>query len=95
MSSTDKKHRYNEARRTDNRTCGAKVKEAAMMKAPDMVLMMLRDAKKHGIPAKHVLFDSWFTNPTFVMIIYDIGYHSIGWMKNSKIVTRRKNTLFP
>ena len=84
MSSTDKKNRYNERRPTDNRTCGAKIKNQAVMKAPDMALMMLKDAKKHGIPAKHVLFDSWFTHPTFVMNIYDIGYHSIGRLKNSR-----------
>jgi len=84
MSSTDSKQRYNESRRTDNRTCGAKAKKQAVMKAPDVALMMLRDAKKHGMPARHVLFDSWFTHPTFVMRIQDIGYHCIGRMKNSK-----------
>ena len=84
MSSADKKQRYNEPRPTDNRTCGAKAKKQAVMKAPDVALLMLRDAKKHGIPAKYVLFDSWFTHPTFVMDIYEIGYHSIGRLKNSK-----------
>ena len=84
MSSTDKKQRYNESRNTDSRTCGAKAKKQAVMKAPDVALTMLRDAKRYGMPAKHVLFDSWFTHPTFVMSIYDIGYHSIGRMKNSR-----------
>ena len=54
------------------------------MKAPDVALLMLRDIRKYGIPAKHVLFDSLFTHPKFVMGIYDIGYHSIGRLKNSK-----------
>ncbi|MCL2058060.1 MAG: transposase [Oscillospiraceae bacterium] len=84
MSSADKKQRYNEARHTDNRTCGAKAKKQALMKAPDVALLMLRDIRKYGIPAKHVLFDSLFTHPKFVMGIYDIGYHSIGRLKNSK-----------
>ena len=84
MSSSDKNNRYNESRQTDNRTCGAKAKMQAVMKAPEVALSMLRDAKKHGIPAKYVLFDSWFTNPTFVMNIHEIGYHSIGRLKNSK-----------
>ena len=50
------------------------------MNAQDVALMMLRDAKKHGVPAEYVLFDSWFTHPTFVMSIHDIGYHCIGRM---------------
>ena len=45
---------------------------------------MLRDAKRYGVPAKYVLFDSWFTHPTFVMDIRNIGFHSIGRLKNSK-----------
>jgi len=55
-----------------------------VMKAPDVALTMLRDAKRYGMPAKHVLFNSWFTHPTFVMSIYDIGYQSIGRTKNSR-----------
>ena len=84
LSSVDKKNRYNEKCTKDNRTCGAKIKNQAVMKAPDVALIMLRDAKKHDIPAKHVLFDSWFTHPTFVMSVYDIGYHSVGRLKNSR-----------
>ena len=85
MSSTNKMNRFCECRdHTDNRTCGGKAKKEATMKSPDVALRMLRDAKKHGIPAKHVLFDSWFTHPSFVINIHDIGFHSIGRLKNSK-----------
>jgi len=85
MSSNDKKNRYCENRRpTDNRTCGAWAKKEAVIKSPDVALRMLKDAKKYGIPAQHVLFDSWFTHPTFVMDIYGIGFHSIGRLKQSK-----------
>ena len=54
------------------------------MKAPDVALMMPRDVKKYEVPAKHVLFDSWFTHPAFVMKIFNIGYNSIGRLKNSR-----------
>ena len=85
MSSSDKKNRYCEGdNRTDNRTCGGRTKKEAVMKSTDVALRMLRDAKRYGVPAKYVLFDSWFTHPTFVMDIYDIGFHSVGRLKNSK-----------
>jgi hypothetical protein len=85
MSSTDKKNRYRESdSRTDNRTCGGRAKKEAVMKSPDVALRMLRDAKKYGVPAKYVLFDSWFTHPTFVMDVHSIGFHSIGRLKSSK-----------
>ena len=85
MSSGDKKNRYCESSsRTDNRTCGGRAKKEAVMKSPDVALRMLRDAKRYGVPAKYVLFDSWFTHPTFVMEIRSIGFHSVGRLKNSK-----------
>jgi hypothetical protein len=85
MSSSDKKNRYHESsNRTDNRTCGGRAKKEAVMKSLDVALRMLRDAKKYGVPARYVLFDSWFTHPTFVMDIYSIGFHSVGRLKNSK-----------
>jgi hypothetical protein len=85
MSSSDKKNRYCESSdKTDNRTCGGRAKKEAVTKSLDVVLRMLKDAKRYGIPAKHVLFDSWFTHPTFVMSILEIGFHSIGRLKNSR-----------
>jgi len=85
LASGEKKNRYCEARSgTDKRTNGAKAKGEAIMKATDVALRMLRDAKRFLIPAKYVLFDSWFTNPTFVMAIRKIGFHSVGRLKNSK-----------
>jgi hypothetical protein len=84
LASGEKKNRYNEGKIGDKRTNGAKAKNEATMKATDVALRMLRDAKRFMIPARHVLFDSWFTHPTFVMSIHKIGFHSIGRLKNSK-----------
>jgi hypothetical protein len=85
LASSKKEHRYREVdSRTDSRTNGGRTKKEAVMNTLDVALRMLRDAKKYGIMAKHVLFDSWFTNPTFVMSIHKIGFHSIGRLKNSK-----------
>jgi hypothetical protein len=85
MSSGDEKNRYCESSSsTDNRTCGGRAKKEAVMKATEVALRMLRDAKRYGVPARYVLFDSWFTHPTFVMDIHDMGFHSIGRLKNSR-----------
>lgn len=85
MSSSDKENRYREAdSQTDKRTCGARAKKEAVMTALEVALRMLRDTMKFGVPAKHVLFDSWFTHPAFVISIRDIGFHVIGRLKNSK-----------
>lgn len=85
MSSTEKKNRYCESRsETDNRTNGAHAKKEAVMKSTNVALKMLQNAVKHGIPAKHVLFDSWFTNPVFILDIKELGLHSLGRLKNSK-----------
>jgi hypothetical protein len=83
MSSKKKSLRLSEAREdTDMRTNGGKAKKEATMSKLDVALRMLRDAKRFAIPAKYVLFDSWFTSPTFVMKVLEIGYHVVGRLKN-------------
>ena len=85
MSSNKEEHRYcGASSSTDDRTCGARAKREAVMKSTDVALRMLKDAKRYGVPAKYVLFDSWFTHPSFVMGIHAIGFHSVGRLKNSK-----------
>jgi hypothetical protein len=87
MASGSKRFRCSEIREgTDMRTSGAKAKREAITKSTDVALRMLRDAKRSGIPAKHVLFDSWFTYPVFVLNILDIGYHVVGRLKNTEKV---------
>jgi hypothetical protein len=88
LSSSDKKNRYCEARsQTDKRTCGGKAKEEALMKATDVALRMLKDAKKFGIKAKYVLFDSWFTHPTFVMKYTKLVSTVLGALRIPKLAT--------
>ena len=85
MSSPNEKNRYCEAKAgMDGRTNGARIKKEAIMKSTDIALRMLKDSIKYGIPARHVLFDSWFTNPAFIMDIHNLGLHCIGRLKNSR-----------
>ena len=84
LSSKEKKQRYNEANPDiDRRTVGYKARLQAMSKATDIVMHMLREAKKIGVPAKHVLFDSWFSYPSTMMAIKKLGYSVIARLKDT------------
>lgn len=56
-----------EAKTVDKRTLAYKRRVRARQSTLDVMLTMLRDAK--DIPAKYVLFDSWFTMPKTVIRI--------------------------
>jgi len=87
MSSAEAKNRYNEIDpRIDKRSNGYKARLQAISTVPLVLLEMLKQAKKMKVPAKHVLFDSWFTWPSTMLAILKIGYHSVGMLKNMKTV---------
>ena len=87
MSSADAKNRYNEINpQIDKRSNGYKARLQSVSTAPVVLLEMLKQARKMKVPAKHVLFDSWFTWPTTMLEILKIGYHSVGMLKNMKTV---------
>ena len=70
LSSKDPNQRYAEANSgIDKRSAGYKARQEAVSKAPEVLLGMLRQAKRAGVAAKHVLFDSWFSYPS-TMIYY-------------------------
>ena len=58
---------------------------------------MLKDVTKVGIPAKHVLFDSWFSFPATIIKIVKLKLHVVGRLKNTPklkyIVDGEKKTL--
>ena len=53
---------------------------------PEVLLWMLKQAKKAGVPAKHILFDSWFSYPSTMIAILKEGFHSVGMLKNTKTI---------
>lgn len=84
MSSKEKKNRYNEIDPSiDKRSCGYKARLQAISASTSVLLWMLRQAKKIGVPAKHVLFDSWFSYPSTMIAIRKIGFDSVGMLKNT------------
>ena len=47
------------------------------------MLELLRTAKKADIPAKYVLFDSWFSSPSSLHSVKEIGYDVIAMVKKT------------
>ena len=62
LSTENKKNRMNEADPVDKRAVGYKRRQLAIQKGTAVMLELLKQAKKAAIPAKYVLFDSWFSS---------------------------------
>jgi hypothetical protein len=87
MSSKDKKNRYNEINpQVDKRSFGYKARLQAISTTTEVFLWMLKEAKKAGVPALHVLFDSWFSFPSTMMAMFKEGFHGVGMLKNTKTI---------
>ena len=98
MSSKDPKQRYAEAKSgISKRSAGCKARQEAVSKKTDVLFGMLRQAKKAGAAAKHVLFDSWFSYPSTMITIKKIGFFVVGRLKKAKnimyLIEGEKKTL--
>lgn len=83
LSSREQKTRYNEINPgIDKRSVGYKARIQALSSTTEVMLSMLGQAKKAGVPAMHVLFDSWFSFPSIMMAINEIGFHVVGRLKD-------------
>ena len=69
---------------TDKRTLAAKRRENAVKTVPQRLYELLKTAKTMKIPANHVLFDSWFSSPTSLLTIKNIGYYCVAMLKKNK-----------
>ena len=91
LSSENQKNRVNEATKVDKRTAGHKRRVLSMQKGTQAMLELLKSAKKSGIPAKHVLFDSWFSSPSTLHAVKSVGYDVIGMVKKTPRMFFRYN----
>ena len=91
LSSENKKNRINEAKAIDKRTVGCKRRELSMQKGTIAMLELLKAAKSNSIPAKYVLFDSWFSFPSTLHAVKEIGYDVIGMVKKTPKMFFRYN----
>lgn len=91
LSSENKKNRINEASTVDKRTVGYKRRLLSMQKGTLAMLELLKAAKTADIPAKYVLFDSWFSSPSTLHSVKEIGYDVIGMVKKTPKMFFRYN----
>ena len=83
LSSENKKNRVNEAVKVDKRTAGYKRRLLSIQKGTQAMLELLKTAKKAAVPAKYVLFDSWFSSLSTLHAVKTIGYDVIGMVKKT------------
>jgi len=85
QSSANKKNRYNEMKQNLNKNSnGYKRRKKAITKSTVVMIDMLKNIVKHGIPAKHVLFDSWFSYPSILIEISKIKLKTVARLKKTK-----------
>ena len=65
----------------DKRTNGGKLRKQAILKSPDAMIELLKQAVEIGFPASYVLFDSWFTYPKTLLRILELKLHTIAMVK--------------
>lgn len=91
LSTENKKNRINEAKEVDKRTVGYKRRMLAVKKGTITMLELLESAKKADIPAKYVLFDSWFSSPSSLHSVKEIGCDVIAIVKKTPKMFFRYN----
>ena len=91
LSTKNEKNRINQAANVDNRTIGYKRRKLSMEKGTSAMLSLLEAAKKAVIPAKYILFDSWFSSPSTLHAVKEIGYDVIGMVKKTPKMFFRYN----
>lgn len=91
LSSENKKNRVNKASEMDKRSVGYKRRQLSMQKGTSVMLELLKQAKRAAIPAKYVLFDSWFSSPSSIHAVKEIGYDVIAMVKKTPKMFFRYN----
>lgn len=92
LPSENRKNRIHDAASVDKRSAGYKRRQLSMEKGTTAMLELLKAAKNAGIPAKYVLFDSWFSSPGTLHSIKEIGYDVIGMVKKTPKMFFRYNS---
>ena len=67
----------------DGRSLAAKRRSLARMKGTDVMIELLKTAIDAGHHADYVLFDTWFSNPSQLVAVKELGLDSIAMIKKS------------
>ncbi|XOQ24979.1 MAG: Transposase, IS4 family [Mitsuokella multacida] len=68
----------------DARSNGGKQRKLAQTKAPTVMQELLKEAKAAEIPARYVLFDTWFCSPASMIQIKELGYDVVAMLKRTE-----------
>jgi hypothetical protein len=66
----------------DKRTLATKRRTQARTEKPALALQMLKETKGTSAQTQHVLFDSWFASPSFMLSVRNLGYDVVARLKN-------------
>ena len=91
LSTENRQNRINEATDVDKRTVGYRRRKLSMEKGTQAMLTLLDAAKKAAIPANYVLFDSWFSSPSTLHAVKNIGFDVIDMVKKTPKMFFRYN----
>ena len=67
----------------DGRSLAARRRNLAQTKGTDVMLELIKAARKCGHTANYVLYDSWFSNPAQLVAVKELGLDSIAMIKKS------------
>lgn len=70
----------------DGRSLASRRTTIAQMKGPDAMIELLKNAQSAGHQADYVLFDTWFSTPSQLIAIKNLGLDSIAMIKKSSRV---------
>ena len=85
LSSANRVNRLQESSdKIDSRSNGGKQRKLAQTKATVVMQKLLAEAKSMEIPARYVLFDTWFCSPSSLVQVKELGFDAIAMVKKSE-----------
>lgn len=86
LSSENKTNVLNPPKAVAEGSNGEKRRKMAVRKATEVLLELLSEARKAAIPARYVLFDTWFCSPSMLTNVKKLGYDVIAMAKKTSKV---------
>lgn len=84
LSSANQKNRLAPMAEIDKRTNGFKRRAESLRKAPEALKDLVKQARKSGIQADYLLFDSWFAFPSTIISLLEQKQQVICMLKEAK-----------
>jgi hypothetical protein len=86
LASADKKNRRCEAKENlDKRSIAHRIRQEAVSKMTEVLLLHLQAAVKAGVKAKYVLFDSWYAYPATIQDVCAMGLQVVARVKDGNV----------